>query len=118
MHYVCIENNVITSILNYVPNVPDSVSVVEISDNDHAALIAQTHTFDVTTKTIIAVDASITNQKIKDQADAIEREFLNSTDWKILRHLRQHSLSILTSLTEEEYIILEQQRQAASARIG
>ena len=44
-------------------------------------------------------------------------EFLNSTDWKILRHIRQKALNITTSLSDVEYLQLEQQRQAAAARI-
>jgi predicted nucleotidyltransferase len=50
-------------------------------------------------------------------ANAQEREFLNNTDWKILRHLRQKALNIATSLSDTEYIQLEQQREAAAARV-
>ena len=87
MNYVCIENNLVVSVLNYQPNVPSSVTVVEITD-------AQA-----------------------DGANGQEREFLNSTDWKVLRHLRQKALNITTSLSDAEYIQLEQQREAAAARI-
>lgn len=37
--------------------------------------------------------------------------FLNSTDWKVIRHLDQLALGIETSLCEEEYLQLLQQRQ-------
>jgi hypothetical protein len=35
----------------------------------------------------------------------------------ILRNIRQKALNITTSLTDAEYLQLEQQRQAAAARI-
>jgi len=63
------------------------------------------------------MDTAILAQKEQEKLNAVEREFLNSTDWKILRHLRQQALDLTTSLTEEQYLELEQQRQAAAARI-
>lgn len=117
MHYVCIEDSKIISILNYQPNVPGSVTVKEISDAQANQIAAQTHYFDITDSTVKAVDSAITIQKAKDLANAQEREFLNSTDWKILRHIRQKALNITTSLSDAEYLQLEQQRQAAAARI-
>ena len=117
MHYVCIENNQLTSILGYEPSVPSSVSVVTITDDQHAQLMAQTHKFDVPSRTVIEVAAGVTAQQAKDLANGQEREFLNSTDWKVLRHIRQTALNIPTSLSDAEYLQLEQQRQAAAARI-
>ena len=52
-----------------------------------------------------------------EKKNAVEREFLNSTDWKILRHMRQQALNVPTTLTDAQYLELEQQRQAAAARI-
>ncbi len=117
MHYVCIENNAVSSILNYEPNVPDTVSVITITDIEFNQIKDQTHYFDVESKTVKTVDASITAQKAQDLANAQEREFLRSTDWKILRHLRQQTLGQPTSLTNEEFLTLEQQRSDAAARI-
>ena len=117
MHYVCIEDSKIISILNYQPNVPGSVTVKEISDAQANQIAAQTHYFDVVDKTVKAVDSAITAQKAKDVANGQEREFLNSTDWKILRHIRQKALNIATSLSDADYLQLEQQREAAAARI-
>jgi hypothetical protein len=117
MHYVCIENNLVVSVLNYQPNVPGSVTVVEITDAQAAQIAAQTHYFDVSSRTVAAVAAGVTAQRAADIANGQEREFLNSTDWKILRHIRQKALNITTSLSDAEYIQLEQQREAAAARI-
>ena len=117
MHYVCIENNKVISILNYQPSVPASVTVQEISDVQAAQITAQTHYFDVASRSVTTIDSAIIAQKTKDLANGQEREFLNSTDWKVLRHLRQKALSIPTSLSDAEYLQLEQQREAAAARI-
>ena len=117
MHYVCIENNLVVSVLNYQPNVPSSVAVVEITDSQAAQIAAQTHYFDVVSRTVTAVAAGVTAQRAADVANGQEREFLNSTDWKILRHIRQKALNIATSLSDAEYIQLEQQREAAAARV-
>jgi hypothetical protein len=117
MHYVCIENNLVVSVLNYQPNVPSSVAVVEITDAQAAQIAAQTHYFDISSRTVTAVAAEVTAQKAVAVANGQEREFLNSTDWKILRHLRQKALNIATSLSDVEYIQLEQQREAAAARV-
>lgn len=117
MYYVCIENNAITSILNYEPAVPNTVEVITISDDDGKKLYNQTHIFDLNSKTVIPVDVAITAQKEQEKLNAIEREFLNSTDWQILRHLRQKALGVTTSLTEAQYLALEQQRQSAASRI-
>ena len=117
MHYVCIENNLVVSVLNYQPNVPSSVAVVEITDSQAVQIAAQTHYFDVASRSVTAVAAGVTAQRAVAVANGQEREFLNSTDWKVLRHLRQKALNIPTSLSDAEYIQLEQQREAAAARI-
>jgi len=117
MHYVCIENNQITAIQSYEPAVPNTVSVVTISDTQHEQIMAQTHRFDVASRTVVVVDQAVINQQEQDRLNGIEREFLNSTDWKVMRHIRQKALGIATSLTDAEYLELEQQRQTAAARI-
>lgn len=117
MYYVCIEDNKIVSILNYSPNVPDSVAVYEITDEQANQITAQTHYYDIPTKSVREVDSNISAQKAQETANAEYREFLRSTDWKILRHIRQKALNVPTSLTEEEYLTLEQQRADAADNI-
>jgi hypothetical protein len=117
MHYVCIENNQVTGIQSYEPAVPNTVSVVTITDQQHQQIIDQTHRFDVASRTVVEVDSVVLADKEQYRLNGVEREFLNSTDWKILRHLRQKALNVPTTLTDLQYIDLEQQRQAAAARI-
>lgn len=117
MHYVCIEDNKVVSILNYEPGVPASVRVVEISDNDAKKIQDQTHVFDIPTNSVVPTDPEILTQKEIDQKNGIEREFLNSTDWKVMRHIRETALGLPTSLTQDEYLALEKQRADAADRI-
>jgi len=117
MHYVCIEDNVIISILNYEPAVPESVLIFEITDQQAEQIKNQTHYFNVENKNVEPVASSVIAQKEQYRLNGIEKEFLNSTDWKVLRHLRQKALNVPTTLTDAQYLELEQQRQAAAARI-
>ena len=117
MYYVCIENNLVTSIMSYEPAVPDTVRTVTISKEQYDQIMAQTHRFDVTTDSLVSVPSVELEQKERDILNAVEREFLNSTDWKVMRHLRQKTLGESTSLTEEQYLELEQQRSDAASRI-
>lgn len=117
MYYVCIENDQVVGIQNYEPAVPPTITVTEISDAGYQQLMAQTHVFDVATRAVVPVASSVLSEKEQYRLNGIEREFLNSTDWKILRHIREKALGQTTSLTNEEYLELEQQRAAAAARI-
>lgn len=52
--------------------------------------------------------------------DAINKEaleFLVASDFKVLRHIRQKALGQQLSLSDEDYLALEQQRADAAARI-
>jgi hypothetical protein len=117
MHYVCIEDNKIISILNYNPEVPSTVTVISITDEDLEKIKSETHFFDVNTKKIQPVSTEVISKKEQEKLNAVDREFLNSTDWKVLRHIRQKALGIQPSLTESEYLQLEQDRQSAANRI-
>jgi hypothetical protein len=61
--------------------------------------------------------AEIEAQAISEKEKTEARQFLNQSDWKILRHIRQKALGIELSLSEEEYLALEQQRAEAAAKI-
>ena len=105
------------AILNYLPSVPSTVRLQEITDTQADQLRAQTHYFDIADNAVKTVAENVAVQKTTELANAQEREFLNNSDWKILRHIRQKALNITTSLSDAEYIQLEQQREAAAARV-
>jgi gamma-glutamylcysteine synthetase len=111
MYYICIENNEVISVLSYRPSVPPAVSVEEISNDDFRKLEESTHYYDVTTKTVKEKAAEMTNSTIK---SAQNREFLNSTDWQVLRHIREQALGKPTTLSQAEYMELERKRDLAA----
>jgi len=62
---------------------------------------------------IIDLTAKVNQEKINKEA----QDFLDSTDFKILRHIRQQALGIDLSLSPEEYLALERERHMASQSI-
>jgi hypothetical protein len=117
MYYVCVEDNRVVNILNYEPAVPSTVSIRTISDLDFEKIQAQTHIYDVASSSVIAIASDILSQIEIEKQNGTELEFLKTTDWKVLRHIRQKSLGIPTSLTESQYLDLERLRDAAASRI-
>ena len=59
----------------------------------------------------------ISSQLAQEQINAEAQAFLAECDWKRHRHLSQKALGIATSLSEEEYLAMEQECQAARDRI-
>jgi hypothetical protein len=117
MVYVCIEDNQVTAILNYEPSVPDTVSIVTITEEQDQQIRDNTHFFDLETLTVTPMPQIELDRQQADKTNAEYREFLNRSDWQVLRHLRQKALGITTTLTEEEYLELENQRQNSANSI-
>lgn len=108
MNYVCIEEGQVVSVLNYKPNIPKSMTIVEITDSDYTVLTSGEGGYDVKLNKVIKYKhTEVKNREVSNKA----RAFLASTDWKILRHIREKQLKIPTSLTEQEYNKLEKERQ-------
>lgn len=112
MKYICTENDIITSVLNYEPNVPDTVKVYEIDDLEFEKINNKTHYFDVTKQQILDMPDEVLLKQKLDEKIAEALAFLQKTDWKVLRHIREKSLGIDTTLNETEYLTLEQTREA------
>lgn len=122
MFYIVVENNQITSVLNYEPNVPDGLSVTAITDEQNDSIVKdKTHYFDIADLTVKSyaqsyIDAEII-KKDQEETNAENREFLRNSDWKVFRHIRQKALGQPTTLTDQEYLDLEQARADAAAAI-
>lgn len=117
MKYICIENNTVVSVLDYEPNVPSTIEVVKVSLDNFALIEAKTHYFNVATKTI---EKNKDEDLLKLHQESTNRknlQFLSDTDWKVLRHTREKALGLPTSMTEIEYLSLEQERQIAAKGI-
>lgn len=117
MHYVCIKENKITSILNYEPNVPSDIEIVTITDEEYSLLVKDTHAFNLSLKKVIPHVEEYSISKQVEKTNIQYKELLSSTDWKIMRHIREKALGATTTLSDEEYIALEQQRQIAADSI-
>lgn len=117
MYYICVENNQVTSVLNYEPNVPTSVTVVEISDQDHAKLDQRTHYFDIATSSVQPYAKSEIDKIAAQAASKEHLRFLSTTDWKVMRHIREKALGIPTSLSDAEYLDLELERDRRAAAV-
>jgi hypothetical protein len=59
----------------------------------------------------------ITAQVEQAVINAEAQAYLESTDWMVLRNVRELALGIPTSLNSSEYLALEQERADAAARI-
>jgi hypothetical protein len=120
MNYVCIEEDKIIGIFNYQPEVPESVQVIEITDEEYKLINEKTHFLDSDGVVKPRPQEDIVTEEevnLLQTKNAENREYLESTDWMILRHLRQQALGVETSLTQDEYIDLEQKRQTAAESI-
>ena len=122
MYYVIIENGGISSILGYEPNVPETHTVIEISNEVYESITtAKTHYFDLADNTVKSYGQTHLDSEAAKEAQRItnaeKRKFLADSDWKVMRHIREKALSQLTSLTDQQYLDLEQARATAAAAI-
>lgn len=73
---------------------------IEVPQKPHENAIFTDHEW------VINADSYFANLDKKEAA-----EFLNDTDWKVIRHKEQKDLGAETSLTDDEYFELISQRQ-------
>lgn len=114
---MCIENNRVIAVLNYLPAESKTIQVATITDQEYSLLEIGTHYYDIPSSSVKLKPDEYLDvlEKVKQKQAA--RNFLNSTDWKVLRHIRQQSLGISTSLSDAEYIQLEQARDQAAGKL-
>jgi len=117
MHYVCVEDNRVTGVLDYEPSVPDTISVKTISQEERNSIESGTHYFDVESMSVKPKPIEALETLAKQKASLEHEKYLRSTDWQVLRHIRQKALGIPTSLSENEYLELEAARQRAADAI-
>lgn len=109
-----------------IPAIPDTEIIpaefdsqgVEISPMIPA--IKGTSKVDAYEEVIAGYTIEITDITAELEQAAINKEahqYLASTDYKVLRHLRQGALGVVTTLSNEEYLQLEISRDEASKRI-
>lgn len=118
MHYLCVENDQIIGVFNFEPNVPESVTVYPVTDEENRAVQEGTRYFDLETRKIVPVSAEVTEERRKRKAGLNGKVFLSDTDWMVLRHIREKALGEPLSMTEEEYLDLERRRQKVAKELS
>lgn len=63
------------------------------------------------------VITDVTDELTLQQEKAEAQAFLDSTDWMVLKYLRHQALGRDPSMSEEDYLALELQRQAAADKL-
>lgn len=117
MKYVCVEDDRVCGIMDYAPSVPDTVKVTVIADEEYEQLSSRTHYFDIPSSSVLPYDNTALEQLDQLTVNEDKIKFLASTDWKVMRHIREKALGIPTSLSEAEYLDLELQRHDAASKI-
>lgn len=79
--------------------------------------IKQTHKYDKTLNKIVPKEEIELQPMLQEQTNRKALIFLSSTDWKVLRHIREKALGQPTTLSDAEYLALEQERQQAADSI-
>lgn len=115
--FICVEDDIITSILDYIPSVPESISVKEITDEEYQKIITGYYYFDIKKRKVLPYEGEQLKQLVIRDKNIENQSYLNKTDWMILRHIREKMLNQSTSLTEEEFIELEKTRQKSAKAI-
>jgi hypothetical protein len=84
------------------PTIEDAnswINLIESSDNNPFAVNGP-------------YEVVIEDEDIQEITNYNSRKFLESTDWLVLRHIGQKALNLETSLSDQEYLDLEIQRQS------
>ena len=107
------------SVLNYEPNTSGDTEIVitKITDEEDSLILNKTHKFDTDSLKVVpnSAEDNIQMQNVKAKESNIL--FLSSTDWKVLRHIREKHLGVSTTLSEKQYTELETLRQEAAKGI-
>jgi len=117
MKYICVEDDRVCGIMDYEPSVPDTVKVTVITDEEFEQLDSRSHYFDIPSSSVLPYDTVAIDRINQVAINSNKMGFLASTDWKVLRHIREKALRIPTSLSEDEYFDLELQRHDAANAI-
>ena len=88
---------------------------VEIDIDENEEPVMKTQYFFVQDFNVEVVD--ITEQHNQQLVNEQSLKFLSETDYRVLRHVGQKALGLETSMTEQEYLDLEQARQEARESI-
>lgn len=115
-YYVAFERDTkkLVCIQDHEMNTPDDIDSFTITQEEYSGLSSGYLKLDIDEKRTVnkteeeLLEVSIYEEIIK------ARFTLNSTDWKVLRHVREKNLNKETTLSEDEYLALETLRESAA----
>lgn len=94
---------------------PEAFSIAHI--NDPTSSFWRMNIAKPTLAQLEALRADLDPRKVAMAESAAALKYLAETDYKVLRHIRQKALGQQLTLTEEEYLTLEQQRSDAANKV-
>ena len=94
---------------------PEAFSIAHI--NDPASSFWRMSIAKPSLEQLEALRADLDPRKAILAESAAALKFLAETDYKAIRHIGQKALEIATSMSEAEYLALEQERQAAREKV-
>lgn len=122
MNYLLIENEQLVGVCDYEPNIgEDDIQVITYSGN-----IPRERILYINGKIVDSNNYVFINGNYVKRTKAIEtllktneesKNYLNDTDWMVIRHRDQLALGQTTSLTDEQYLDLLAKRQAAREKV-
>ena len=122
MNYLLIENEQLVGVCDYEPNIgDDDIQVITYSGN-----IPRERILYINGKIVDSNNYVFINGNYIKRTKAIEtllktneesKNYLNDTDWMVIRHRDQLALGQTTSLTDEQYLDLLAKRQAAREKV-
>jgi len=122
MNYLLIEKGELVGICDYEPNTADDdIKVIPYSGNIPADRILYLEGKIADSNDYVFINDKYV-KKTKAVTELLEtneeaRNYLNDTDWLVIRHRDQAALNQETSLTEVQYLDLLTKRQAARERV-
>jgi hypothetical protein len=94
---------------------PEAFSIANI--NDPASSFWRMSIAKPSLEQLEALRADLDPRKVLMAESAAALKFLAESDYKAIRHIGQKALGIATSMSEAEYLALEQERQAAREKV-
>lgn len=122
MIYLLIENNNLVGICDYKPNIGND----EIQILEYSGPIPKERIIYINGKVADSNDYVLIDEKFVKKTKAIEkllatnteaRNYLNDTDWLVMRHRDQVDSNQETSLSQDQYLDLLAKRQAARNKV-
>lgn len=123
MNYLLIENGNLVGVCDYIPNTgDDDIQVLEYSGDIPSERILYLNGKILDSNDYVYVNGKYI-KNTKAVAELLEKNetaknYLDTTDWLVIRHRDQTDLNIETSLSDAQYLDLLNKRQEARKQVA